>query len=303
MTDTDDSKRQVTDPEIMRVLGKWGLSEKEAAIYLASLKVEVTSPFSIARETGIPRTTVYTVLADLALKGLVEIEVSDPLQKQQTKVKAKNPSELRSILWKKRNELIKTEVELLSILPLLKQEYVKERVNANFRFYPGIDGVKEVLWGDEVDQEMLVMDYQTPMDAFGSKWVNEWVDRGIKVRRNAKTKEYNLIPLNDWTRHVLGYQISRNPDYLNNAEYRTVDAPLYNQSVRMWVKGEYVSVTSVEGKEVWGLKVRSAEWAKSLSAMFWVLWNLGKPVDKKMVDGWGINEFFAAEEKIKNNKG
>ena len=108
-----------------QVLKEFGLSDNESAVYQSALKLGETSPFSISKDTGIPRTTVYAVLTDLALKNLIELESATGLMKQQTKVKAKNPSVLREILWKKRENLVKQEVDIVEILPYLKKEYLK----------------------------------------------------------------------------------------------------------------------------------------------------------------------------------
>jgi sugar-specific transcriptional regulator TrmB len=80
-----------------QVLKEFGLSENEAKVYQSALELGETSPFGISKSTGIARTTVYAILTDLALKGLVELESSTGLMKQQTKVRAKNPSTLRDI--------------------------------------------------------------------------------------------------------------------------------------------------------------------------------------------------------------
>jgi sugar-specific transcriptional regulator TrmB len=100
-----------------QVLEQFGLSTNEATVYQSALSLGETSPFKIAKSTGIARTTVYAVLTDLALKGLVELESATGLMKQQTKVRAKNPSALREILWKKRESLVKQEVDIVEILP------------------------------------------------------------------------------------------------------------------------------------------------------------------------------------------
>ena len=54
-----------------KYLQEIGLSEKEATVYLALLQVDSGSIQSIAKNTGINRTTVYPVLESLAKKGLV----------------------------------------------------------------------------------------------------------------------------------------------------------------------------------------------------------------------------------------
>lgn len=77
-----------------KVLKRFGLTDNEIDIYIECLKNEELSPFQLSKLTGIPRTTVYDCLMSLSLKGLIELEQSDGFQKQQTRVRGKNPSEL-----------------------------------------------------------------------------------------------------------------------------------------------------------------------------------------------------------------
>lgn len=281
-----------------KVLIDFGLSKNEAHVYQTALALGETSPFAIARESGIPRTTVYAVLTDLALKGLVELEASEGLMKQQTKVKAKNPSVLREILWHKRAELTKKEVDIVEILPFLKKEYLQDSTNADFQFFPGMDGANHVMFDyDGVDQDTYVFDYLIPMDATGSRQMNEGVDRGIKLWERGKSTEYNLIPLTPWSKHVLSYQVERNPHYLDRVEHRFLPFELGGMSVMARIKGNRTWIISVQGDEVWGLKIRSANLASSLISIHQALYKLATPITRELIKSWGPNEYLQQELK------
>ena len=129
---------------VQKTLLKFGLSPNEATIYRAALKHEETSPYELSKVTLIPRTTIYEIVMSLSLKGLIEVQRSDGLTKQQTKIRAKNPSELRSILHKKRTELTDIETDIVSILPQLKGDYHQSGANADFVFYPGTTGPQKI---------------------------------------------------------------------------------------------------------------------------------------------------------------
>ena len=279
------------DKRTQQVLKEFGLSEKEAVVYQSTLKLGETSPFAISRDSGVPRTTVYAVLTDLALKGLVEMESSTGLQKQQTRVRAKNPSVLRQILWNKRDSLVKQEVDIVSILPFLKKEYLKDETNADFQFFPGMKGANYVMFDyDGVDEDSYVFDYLTPMDATGSREMNEGVDKGIKLWAKGKCSEYNLVPLTPWSKHVLSYQVERNPDYLNRVEYRHLPFELAGMSVMARIKGDRISIISVKGDEVWGIKIRSQNLADSLIGIHQALWKLATPISRELISSWTPNE-------------
>jgi len=282
------------------VLEQFGLSENEAVIYQASIELGESSPFVISKFTGIARTSVYSVLTDLALKGLIELESATGLMKQQTKVKAKNPSELRQILWKKRADLVKQEVDILEILPFLKQEYLKDTTNADFQFFPGSEGAKHVNFDfDDTDLDSYVFDYLTPMDVFGTKATNDAVEKGIGIQTRGNSTEYNLIPITPWTKHVLSYQVERNQEYLNRVEFRSLPFELSNMSIWLHVKGDRTRIVSVKGDEVWGLKIRSQNLAESLIGIHQALWKLASPITLEMIISWGPNEYMRAEKAHK----
>ena len=279
------------------VLEQFGLSSNESIVYMSALKLGQTSPFAIAKSTGIPRTTVYAVLTDLALKGLVELESSTGLMKQQTKVKSVNPSVLREILWKKRAELVKQEVDIVDILPFLKQEYLKDTTNADFQFFPGADGARQVNFEiDDTDQDSYVFDYLTPMDVFGSQSTNEGVEKSIKVQSNLKSTEYNLISLTPWSKHALTYQVERNPSYLHNVQHAYLPFELGKMAVWIHIKGNRIRIVSVKGDEVWGLIIRSSNLADSLIGIHQSLWKLATPITKDLIKSWGPNEYLQAEK-------
>lgn len=279
------------------VLENFGLSENEAKVYQAAIELGETSPFVISKFTRIPRTSVYSVLTDLALKGLVELESATGLMKQQTKVRAKNPSALREIIWKKRESLVRQEVDIVEILPFLKKEYLKDETNADFQFFPGMEGANHVMFDyDGVDQDTYVFDYQIPMDATGSKAMNEGIDKGIKLWSKGSATEYNLTSLTPWSKHVLSYQVERNPHYLDRVQYRYLPFELAGLSVLIRIKGSRVWVVSVKGDEVWGLKIRSQNLADSLIGIHQALWKLSSPITKELISSWGPNEYLKSEK-------
>ena len=283
-----------------KVLEEFGLSENESVVYQSALNLGETSPFKISKSTGIARTTVYAVLTDLALKGLVELESATGLMKQQTRVRAKNPSVLREILWEKRSNLIKQEVNIVEILPYLKKEYLKDSSNADFQFFPGAEGAQKVNFDiDSVDQDSYVFDYMTPMDVFGSAATNAGVERSIKAQSKLKSTEYNLISLTPWSKHVLSYQVGRNESYLNHVEHRELPFELAGLAVWIHIKGDRVRIVSVKGDEVWGLIIRSVNLSASLSSIHHSLWKLATPITKEMIASWGENEYL----KVETNKG
>lgn len=279
------------------VLKNFGLSDNEALVYQKAVELGLTSPFKISKATNIARTTVYAVLTDLALKGLVELESATGLMKQQTKVRAKNPSVLREIIHSKQKALSSQEVDIVEILPWLKKEYLKDTTDSDFQFFPGMEGANYVMFDyDGVDEDSYIFDYQVPMDATGAMEMNKGVDRGIRKRVGGTGIEYNLTPMTDWTKHVLSYQVERNPHYLDRAQFRYLPFELHNFNVMVRLKGDRAWIVSVKDKEVWGIKIRSSNLTTSLVSLHQALWKTATPITKEMIESWMPNPYLQAEK-------
>jgi predicted transcriptional regulator len=276
----------------IKALKEFGLTDNEISVYIESLKHDELSPYQISKITGIPRTTVYDVVMGLALHGLVELEQSDGFTKQQTRVRAKNPSEIRKILEKRRKKLTKIEYDLLNFYPLLKSDYHGEKANADFQFFPGIKGAQKVyLEEDEdgIDIPVNVITKVMPMDIFGKELVNKDVESKIEHRRNMSSKLRELFPLNEWSKHVMTYQKSVNDEYFDIVEMAYIDNPLFDFYHRLSIKGNQVRIVCEEDDEVWGLIITSDSLAKSFNSLFEVLWSFSSLVTEDTLIRWGKN--------------
>ncbi len=288
--------------DFIKPLKKFGLTENEAKVYIECLRQDELSPFQISKLTKIPRTTVYDILMSLSLKQLVELEQSDGFQKQQTKVKAKNPSILRKILQKRRDDSYKVEVEISEILPELKGIFHKEDANANFKFYPGIEGAKKVyltMENTDLNVDMYSWSQLMPHDVFGSEYVNKDVLTATAARKKTGTIAKELVPLNAWTKHVITYQYQLDPNYIANREFRYIDGTIFECYLDFVIKGESIRVTCAEGEEVWGLYMRSTALTSTFKSIFMLTWQMATPITKEIIESWGKNKYLEAEKFFK----
>lgn len=283
---------------ITTALKNFGLSENEIKVYIEALKYEETSPYALSKATGVPRTTVYDILMDLSLKGLVELQQSDGLQKQQTKIKAKNPSVIRTILEQKRQELTNTEVDIVNILPSLQDSYMKDHQSADFQFFPGIEGVRKVYFSNETkNQPIIFWENMMPMDVFGSQDMNLFTERETRTTLKKGISHRELIPLTRWTKHVLSYQYALNPDYIRARQIRYIDNPLFDNHLALSVQGKHVKIACAHQDEVYGLIITTQTLANTLTALFEVQWLTAKPISKDLIESWGQNPYYQAEQK------
>lgn len=119
---------------------KYGLDEKQVAIYLHLLDSVDATAYAIAKDLNIPKTTVYEKLLDLEKQGLVS---SHKINNR----KHFTPENTDRLL----QNLDDTKDLVAEALPFLK-DIVK---NANYKkpavkFYVGIDGAKKV-WDQMLD--------------------------------------------------------------------------------------------------------------------------------------------------------
>ncbi len=287
---------------IQSTLKEFGLTPNETIIYLASLKEDNLSPFKLAKITNIPRTTIYEILMSLSLKGLVTLEQSDGFTKQQTRVRAKNPSILREIIWEKRKKLSNLEFDIVNILPELKEDYHQEKSGADFRFYPGIDGVKKVYFEEYArDTHVPIYAFENlmPMDVFGRKETNKDVAKSL-IQGVQKGIEINeLVGLSEWAKHVLSYQYGRDKEYIKTRRIRIIESSSFFLNQRIVIHGNYVRISTAKESEVWGLIMKSPMLARSLESIFKTLWVYGEPVTPHLIESWGKNDFLESEKRRK----
>ncbi len=126
-------------------LEKVGLSGKAAGVYAAVLELGVAFPSKIAEVTALNRSTVYHVLTDLAVKGLVtEIERNGKLCYQIEK-----PDRLVRF---SRSQISLAEDRLdraKSLLPEIEGLFSLTQNKPRVRFFEGIDGILS-LYDDHV---------------------------------------------------------------------------------------------------------------------------------------------------------
>lgn len=110
--------------EISEVLARFGLNEKEQAVYLALLPLGRTTLTPIARSAGLPVTTVQSIMARLVEAGLV----STAKRKSRHLYEADDPVVLRRLLERQAEEAA-------GVVPFLQKLRAEEGGAAKIRVY------------------------------------------------------------------------------------------------------------------------------------------------------------------------
>jgi len=123
-------------------LRKLGLTEKEAMVYLAALKLGYTSVQEIAKKAQISRPTAYGVIKALENKELI----SQSREKGKRYFTAQSPDHLLGILKRQKKELKEKEREFIRIIAALRDKYYLND-KREIKIYQGKAGL-EILFDD-----------------------------------------------------------------------------------------------------------------------------------------------------------
>lgn len=147
-------------------LSHLGLTDKQIAVYLATLELGESTVQEIAEKSGVKRTSIYNFLDEMKQRGLM-IEVR---RNKHVFLIAEDPR----VLVKHAHE---QAAELESLLPDLLSIYNLPGNKPKVRFYQGIAGIKQV-YEDTLKEEYITMygfsDYEKMFAAMPETWMWEY---------------------------------------------------------------------------------------------------------------------------------
>ncbi|MBI5530799.1 MAG: hypothetical protein HY918_04895 [Candidatus Doudnabacteria bacterium] len=154
--------------EIIEVLNKIGLEEKESAVYLALLELGTADVGAISSKAGIKRPTCYLVLDGLKNRGLVS-----QVPAKVSLFTAEGPEKLSGELYKKQ-ELLKR------FLPNLQALHNSKKEKPQVKLFEGKEGIKEVY--NQIYNADSVSFFGTVKEAlfYDPEGLNAFVDRAAK---------------------------------------------------------------------------------------------------------------------------
>jgi sugar-specific transcriptional regulator TrmB len=182
--------------QISQELRKIGFSEKASLIYGALLEMGSAYPSRLAEYTRLNRTTVYKVLNDLTMKGLVtEIDKNSKLCYQLEK-----PARLLNFVKRQIGLAEERYDTVQKLFPQLKDWFARIPDKPSVRFFEGLEGITAV-YDDHVEtdgnQEMLIYKNAAELQKFLpirflNKYLKTRAERGIRVRAIAPNTEKDI---------------------------------------------------------------------------------------------------------------
>ncbi len=229
-----------------------GLTETQAAVYLAALELGEAYMQELARKSGVKRTSIYNFIDELRERGLL----TETVKKKRKVYSAIDPRQLLEIEKGRLAELERTMPELLAVQN-------RSKTKPSVRFYEGIDGLKQV-YSDMLKegQEILAFEDLEHMKAGVPKPFFDWFPPE-RARRG--------IPMNTITRDsVVAQQFTQNnakllrrTKLMKSADWRT-DMEIY---------GNKVALISYRTKTPFCVLIEDPNIAETLRAVWKELWS------------------------------
>lgn len=249
----------IIDMYILNDLQQLGLSDKEAATYLAILKLENASPHQIAAEAAIERTTVYKILEELAIKGLV----AKSIKGTRLVYSAESPENLKQMV-ERQNHLVE------KIFPTLLAFQGKNKKRPNIRYYDNIEGIKKVLIDSLNSTEKVRRDFasvESIVDFLGQTFIDHQIEqrvaKGIEVRSLRSIASKESVDEKDWSLRASNKDVLREARYLNEKFIFEQVIIIYDQTV---------SIFSSK-KESFALQIDSRELSQAMKVLFDIAWH------------------------------
>ncbi len=255
------TEKQSKDPQISkylaRILTDLGMSQNQAMVYLACLKLGTASIWDIAFTSGVKRTTCYVVMKDLIGKGMASVS-------ERTKTalySVISPNDLFLNLKIKQNKLIESMHELHALTS-------KSHSKPHVRMFEGVGGVEQAYRLTlQLPPESELLIYGTPEVYLNYKnmisdYVKLRVSRGIKVRA--------IIPDTPLGREVI------REDKKILRQTRLLAPEIFDQQTEMNILPDCVIYIAHSEDEPFATVVENSTLAKEEKNRFEILWNIAK---------------------------
>lgn len=244
------------------LLQKLGLGNEEAKLYLELLE-EPSTHLRLAHATGINRTKVYRLVADLEKKSLITRRTDD----RGTFLVAADPATLEVELTNHEQQLARQRKALNQLLPALESIRKKESRAFIIHTYEGMEGFKQMLWHElKTKGENVIFGKGTIEDAVPDReWAEKHramtVDAGYTIRELLNPGEKD-------------YPFTLNEQFMHRYVHRYISADLLALEDQISIYNNTVATYHWRQGEKVGMEVISAPYANMMRQIFEHYWEL-----------------------------
>ncbi len=165
--------------KLTKILEEIGLSKNEAEVYLVSLTLGPSTILQMTRAAEMKRTTVYSLVEALKMKGLMSIELRG-LKKLYVPL---NPAQLEGVLEARKNKLHESLPEFLALYNLKGGE-------GFIRYYEGLEAVKgvyeDLLRDIRPHEDYLIISAQEQIFSLDDMYFQNFIERRAKLDINIR---------------------------------------------------------------------------------------------------------------------
>ena len=244
--------------EYTEQLKKFGLSEKEAKVYLACLELGDSLASNIALKSNLPRTLVYDILERLIDLGIISYSIKD----NKKYFLASNPKELIRIAKEK-------EEAVSSILSNLEElQKIKGTNRPKVEIYEGVEGMKTAMNNILRSGIKIFYGYGSSrssyavIPAFMDVWHKERIKKKIIMR-----VIYNNTPQTKERLKIAS-------ETLKYVEYKLMPIELESPTATVIYANKVVFQSWT--KEPFAVEIESQEMADNQKKYFSALWKIAK---------------------------
>jgi sugar-specific transcriptional regulator TrmB len=257
------------DNLFIKQLIDFGLSEKEAKIYLSLLEIEAATVFEVAKESGVNRSSAYVVLEGLKKKGFVGI--SDDKKVRQY-IAASPETLLRSAKSvAKKQEEIKTGIE--SIIPELKALHKNTMGRPVVKLFEGVNGLINV-FEDTLDCKEKIIRIISSVEKISKLLPPDYFPEYVRRKAQKGIKMFGIHPDNDIAKML------KKMNLLRHDEPMLIPQEKYKTPADMAIFDNKISYMSPE-RGGFGVIIESKEIAEVMKNVFDLAWEEAKRLSKK----------------------
>jgi sugar-specific transcriptional regulator TrmB len=257
---------------IKKKLAKFGLSEKQAEIYLLLLQKSELRIQEIVTLVKIPRSSVYEHLRVLENKGLTERAIGEKF----IRVRAYPLGSMRHSLEEKIEELQKLTSDLDDLETTLSKLPAIGTLNAvTIRYYKGVAGARQLFWNSlKTTDTVYVMSSFGRSQFVGKKFYMDFVSESFK----RKVKDKVII---NPTERALGL-IKRDKGTplarTDESSIRVISEDKVHISGDTLIYNNIYAHLYFDAGEINGFEIESKHFAETQRSIFETLWGTAQPL-------------------------
>lgn len=244
---------------LWQVLTSIGFKEKESKVYLALLELGEQPSSTIAKKTGINRTTCYLILMDLMRRGLVSSFEKGKINY----FTAANPETILTHIQAEKKNLEKQEnffkTNLETLLELTESKNIKPRV----QFFEGFEGIKTV-YNDTLKNKNKILgfgDIQNYPERLKEFIYNEYIPLRIKK----KISFYGIVPSTEAT----SSRVKEDKKFKRATQKIPIELPL---NIRLNIYGNKVAFMSHTDEKYSGVIIEDKLIHQAMSTIHRLAW-------------------------------